>query len=152
MPHRKAKRFVERYLFRGSLEGEPMDSIRSLSFLLGFAAIFMASFAFNYDKPFFGGGDSSIDPIWHIRPAPFPLWEVVFLFGGVAVLVATYLGRGVVSSHWFLGVAWLTIGVTWITYGVLFHPDYVFALGVFSVFMSAQHAIMAKIWAFEKVI
>jgi hypothetical protein len=129
----------------------PLENIRSLNDLLGFIAIFFASFTFGYTDPFFGGGLGEGEPTWHIRPVEFPIWEVIFLFGGACLLISTHRSKHVILSHAFLFVAWMMFGITWMIYGTIYRPDYVFAIGVLGVFMSAQHALIAKLWAYEAV-
>lgn len=149
--HSKIRNYLKRYIRDKSEDEEPLDSLRSLSFLLGFTAMFMGSISMTFDRFPFGDGTLGEDPGWHIRPFDFPVWEFVFIGGGICLVAASYFLKMVAEAHACATIAWLTSGVTWIVYGIMFRPDYVFALGVLSVFMAGTHAIMFRLWSIEKV-
>lgn len=150
---RKTEQYIQEYNDnQGPVTDGPMDSVRSLSYLMGFLAIFVASASFNYQSNFLGGPVSEAYPVWHIRPLPFPIIEVIFLILGTWLIVSTYLGRMMIASHFSSALAWLAVGIDWIVYGIIYTPDYVFVFGVVSVFLAAQHVIIAHIWSLERVV
>ena len=116
---RKTDQYIQEYNDKqGPVTDGPMDSIRSLSYLMGFLAIFVASASFNYQTDFLGGPVAEADPMWHIRPLPFPIIELGFLALGVWLIASTHLGRTMVGSHISSALAWLVVGIDWIAYGL----------------------------------
>lgn len=142
---------ISQKIKRGRGVAEPFSSIKRLGYLLGFMSMFMGSLSFSLRSPRFSDlSTPDIGPSWHLRPLPFPLWEVIFIVGGVLLLLSTYYMKYMVSAHVCGAIAWLFSGVVWVVYGILFKPDYVFAFGVLSLFMSAQHTVLAKLWRIEE--
>lgn len=140
---------VKKVFPEGCKRGGPLESIKNLSTLLGFVAIFMSSSVFGANEPFFGGGLAPGEPTWHIHPFSFPLWEILFFGGGLFLVVSSCSSKRVVLAHAVLCLTWLAMGGIWVTYSIVFRPDYVFTLGVMGVFMAAQHALVAKLWIME---
>mgnify|MGYP006902696921 CR=1 FL=1 len=150
---RKIDQYIQEYNEKqeGTTKGS-IDSIRSLSYLMGFLAIFVASASFNFQSGFLGGPAEESLPIWHIRPLPFPIIEVIFLVLGAWLLLSTYFGRSMIASHAISALSWLAVGIDWIAYGIIYRPDYVFVSGVVAVFIAAQHVIIAHVWSLERVV
>lgn len=140
---------VKKVFPKGFKRGGPLEAIKDLSRLLGFAAIFMSSSALGSNEPFFGGGLAPEEPTWHLRPFWFPLWEVLFFGGGLFLVASSHSSKRVVLAHTVLCLTWLAMGVIWVAYGIILRPDYVFTAGVMGVFMAAQHALVAKLWIME---
>lgn len=130
---------------------EPFSTLKNIGYLLGFMSMFMGSLSFSLKSPRFSDlSTPDIGPSWHLRPFPFPLWEIVFMVGGVLLLLSTYYMKHMVFAHVCGAIAWFFSGAVWVVYGILFRPDYVFAFGVLSLFMSAQHTVLAKLWRIEE--
>lgn len=130
---------------------EPFSTLKNIGYLLGFMSIFMGSLSFSLKSPRFSDlSTPDIGPSWHLRPFPFPLWEIVFMVGGALLLLSTYYMKHMVFAYVCGATAWFISGVVWVAYGILFRPDYVFAFGVISLFMSAQHTVLAKLWRIEE--
>lgn len=107
---------------------------------------------------FFGVQDilTWLDPgemvgLWHIDPLGFGIWDVLFPAAGIWLIVATFLTKGVIRAHMFAALVWLSMGTVWVTYSFMFRPDYVFGIGVLSIFVSAQHFVYARLWKAEGV-
>ena len=150
---RKTDQYIQEYNAKQEkVSSGPLDSVRSLSYLMGFLSIFVASASFNFQSEFLGGPAEESLPIWHIRPLPFPVIEIIFLALGIWLLFSTYLGRTMISSHSVSALSWLAVGIDWIVYGIIYKPDYVFVFGVVAVFLAAQHVIIAHVWSLERVV
>lgn len=131
---------------------EPFESLRDLCYILGFISIFMGALSLSLEYPRVSDPNvPSSGPEWHLHPLPFPIWEIVFVGGGILLLLSTYFMKKMVLAHACMSVAWLSSGAVWVAYGIIFRPDYVFALGVLSLFMSAQHTILARLWRVSEV-
>lgn len=131
---------------------EPFESLRNLCYILGFISIFMGALSLSLEYPKVANPNSpNIGPEWHLHPIPFPIWEIVFVGGGILLLLSTYFIKKMFLAHTCMSVAWLASGAVWVAYGIMFRPDYVFAFGVISLFMSAQHTILARLWRVSEV-
>lgn len=149
----KTEQWVKEYEELHGKRRGTMDGIRSLNYVLGFLSIFVASSSFNYESEFLGGGLSDLGiPIWHIRPLPFPLMEILFFVSGLWMVLSTYFDKGVIGGYGSSFVVWMGVGMTWIVYAIMYHPDYVFTFGVMGLFISTMHVILAQIWSLEKVV
>lgn len=129
-----------------------LDRVRNLSYLLGFLSVFFASASLNYQSSLLGGPLDLEEPAWHLRPFPFPIFEIVYLILGGWVVASTWTGKWLTEAHYATSACWIITSLIWVTYGILYRPDYVFAFGIIALFLAAQHIIVAQIWKIERVV
>ena len=151
MPKRLVSRWLRRFSDHHSGEDETVEGLKSISHLLGFNAIFMGSFFFGVRGILTWPDPGEMVGLWHIDPLGLGIWDVLFPVAGIWLIVATFLMKGVVKAHMFSALVWLSMGVAWVTYSFLFQPDYVFGIGVLSIFVSAQHFVYTRLWKAEGV-
>lgn len=81
----------------------------------------------------------------------FEVWDVAFLIGAAALLLATSSLTGVSYAHAYLGVCWFLLGTVWVIGGLMVAPTYLFGAGVFALFIAAQHGSLIWVWKAEGV-
>lgn len=151
LPRRLIREGLRRFADHHSKEDDTVEGLKSLGYLLAFNTIFMGSF-------FFGGGGTFTWPVskgmvglWHVDPLGFGIWNFLFPIAGIWLLASTVMMKGVIKAHLFSSLVWLAMGSVWIAYSLAVHPDYVFGIGVLSIFISAQHFVYARLWKAEGV-
>lgn len=149
------RRIVSRWLrsFADKQNGgdETLDGLKNIGHLLGFNAIFMGSFSYSSESLFSWVPQSSMIDLWHIRPFGLGVWDVAFFIVGLWLIISTLWLKGVFRAHIFASVVWFVMGAVWVAYSFVYQPNYVFGIGVLSVFISAQHLIYARLWKAEGV-
>lgn len=79
------------------------------------------------------------------------LWDILFPLGAITLVVCTAILRNVSVAHGFMALIWGALGVVWSVGGVINSPTHYFGVGLISIFISALHISMIRLWRAEGV-
>lgn len=80
------------------------------------------------------------------------VWDLVFPVAAALLVYSTATLRGMTLSHLFSFVVWFSLGMLWLLGGlILGQTGYLFAPGLFAIFVAALHLSVMNGWRAEGV-
>ena len=147
----KLNRVIIEYAKMKEIDVESLSALKSMNYLMALQAA-VIGFFFLGPANFFLRPTSPPDDLWlTLTYFGVELWDILFPLGAIILVVCTAILRRVSMAHGFLALVWGVLGVVWSIGGVINSPSHYFGVGIISIFISALHISIIRLWRAEGV-
>lgn len=147
----KLNRVIIEYAKMREIDVESLSALKSMNYIMALQA---AVLGIN----FLGPTNIFLRPTtppddWWLTFTYFgvELWDILFPLGAIILVVCTAILRRISMAHGFLAFVWGTLGVVWSIGGLMNSPTHYFGVGLISIFISALHISIIRLWRAEGV-
>ena len=147
----KLNRVIIEYAKMKEIDVESVSALKSMNYLMALQAAVIGLF-FLGPADFFLRPTSPPDDLWlTLTYFGVEVWDILFPLGAIILVVCTAILRRVSMAHGFLALVWGVLGVVWSIGGVMNSPTHYFGVGIISIFISALHISIIRLWRAEGV-
>ena len=147
----RLNRVIIEYAKMREIDVESLSALKSMNYIMALQAAAIG-LVFLGPNDFFLRPTSPPDDSWiTLTYLGVELWDVLFPLGAIILVVCTAILRRVSMAHGLLALIWGTLGVVWSIGGVINSPTHYFGVGIISIFISALHISIIRLWRAEGV-
>ena len=147
----KLNRVIIEYAKMKEIDVESLSALKSMNYLLALQAA-VIGFFFLGPANFFLRPTSPPDDLWlTLTYFGVELWDLLFPLGAIILVVCTAILRRMTMAHGLMALVWGMLGVVWSIGGVINSPSHYFGVGIVSIFISALHISIIRLWRAEGV-
>ena len=147
----KLNKVIIEYAKMKEIDVESVSALKSMNYLMALQAAVIGLF-FLGPADFFLRPTSPPDDLWlTLTYFGVEVWDILFPLGAIILVVCTAILRRVSMAHGFLALVWGVLGVVWSIGGVMNSPTHYFGVGIISIFISALHISIIRLWRAEGV-
>ena len=147
----KLNRVIIEYAKMKEIDVESLSALKSMNYLMALQAA-VIGFFFLGPGGFFLRPTSPPDDWWlTLTYLGVELWDLLFPLGAIILVVCTAILRRMTMAHGLMALVWGLLGVVWSIGGVMNSPTYYFGVGIISIFISALHISIIRLWRAEGV-
>lgn len=133
------------------IDVESLSALKSMNYLMALQSAVIGLF-FLGPNDFFLRPTSPPDDSWlTFTYLGVELWDILFPLGATILAACTAILRRITMAHGFMALVWGTLGAVWSIGGVINSPSHYFGVGIVSIFLSALHISMIRLWRAEGV-
>ena len=148
---RKLNRVIIEYAKMKEIDVESLSALKSINYLMALQAAVIGLF-FLGPADFFLRPTSPPDDSWiTFTYLGVELWDILFPLGAIVLAVCTAVLKRISMAHGFMALVWGMLGGVWSIGGLMNSPSHYFGVGIVSIFISALHISIIRLWRAEGV-
>ena len=147
----RLNRVIIEYAKMKEVDVESLSALKSVNYIMALQAAIIGLF-FLGPSNFFLRPTSPPDDSWlTFTYFGVELWDILFPLGAITLAVCTAILRRISMAHGFMALVWGMLGVIWSIGGLMNSPSHYFGVGLVSIFISALHISIIRLWRAEGV-
>lgn len=148
---KQLNRVIIEYAKMKEIDVESVSALKSINYLMSLQAAVIGLF-FLGPADFFLRPTSPPDDSWlTFTYFGVELWDVLFPLGAIVLAVCTAVLKRISMAHGFMALVWGMLGGVWSIGGLMNSPSHYFGVGIVSIFISALHISIIRLWRAEGV-
>lgn len=147
----RINKIIVDYTKTKELDVESLYALKALNYLLAIQSA-VIGFFFWGPNVYFLRPISPPDSAWlSMSMFGIEIWDILFPIGVFLIVFSTALLKRVKFSHAYMAVVWGSLGMLWSIAGLIDAPSHLFGVGILSIFLSALHISVIRLWDAEGV-